>query len=168
MKRKALGAVIAQAAQAGIGLLLQILVARLLGIDEYGRFAILYGVVIVATAVVTGLIGDSLVVLERSQRAIRAGLQAMLLITSAVLAAGAFLTAWLTGFSDALEAAIFAVALAAFAVEEIVRRLLIAHMSFVRTAATDISGFIVALAIILAVNATGTLSLGVFLSLIHI
>ena len=86
MKRKALGAVIAQAAQAGIGLLLQILVARLLGIDEYGRFAILYGVVIVATAVVTGLIGDSLVVLERSQRAIRAGLQAMLLITSAVLA----------------------------------------------------------------------------------
>ena len=72
MKRKALGAVIAQAAQAGIGLLLQILVARLLGIDEYGRFAILYGVVIVATAVVTGLIGDSLVVLERSQRAIRA------------------------------------------------------------------------------------------------
>ena len=164
MKRKALGAVIAQAAQAGIGLLLQILVARLLGIDEYGRFAILYGVVIVATAVVTGLIGDSLVVLERSQRAIRAGLQAMLLITSAVLAAGAFLTAWLTGFSDALEAAIFAVALAAFAVEEIVRRLLIAHMSFVRTAATDISGFIVALAIILAVNATGTLSLGVFLA----
>lgn len=164
MKRKALGAVIAQAAQAGIGLLLQILVARLLGIDEYGRFAILYGVVIVATAVVTGLIGDSLVVLERSQRAIRAGLQAMLLVTSAVLAAGAFLIAWLTGFSDVLEAALFAVALAAFAVEEIVRRLLIAHMSFVRTAVTDLAGFLVALAIILTVNATGTLSLGAFLA----
>lgn len=164
MKRKALGAVIAQAAQAGIGLLLQILVARLLGIDEYGRFAILYGVVIVATAVATGLIGDSLVVLDRSQRAIRAGLQAMLLVTSAVLAAGAFLIAWLTGFSDPLEAALFAIALAAFAVEEIVRRLLIAHMSFVRTAVTDLSGFVVALAIILAVNATGTLSLGAFLA----
>lgn len=163
MKRKALGAVIAQAAQAGIGLLLQILVARLLGIEEYGRFAILYGVVIVATAVVTGLVGDSLVVLERSQRSIRAGLEAMLLATSVVLAIGSFLIAWLTGFSDAWESALFAVALAAFAVEEIVRRLLIAHMSFVRTATTDLSGFLVALAIILTVHVTGTLSLAAFL-----
>jgi len=163
MKRKALGAVIAQAAQAGIGLLLQILVARLLGIEEYGRFAILYGVVIVATAVVTGLIGDSLVVLDRSQRALRAGLEAMLLLTSIVLAVGAFLVAWLTGFSDVWESALFAVALAAFAVEEIVRRLLIAHLSFVRTALTDAAGFLVALAIILTVHFTGTLSLAAFL-----
>lgn len=163
MKRKALGAVIAQAAQAGIGLLLQILVARLLGIEEYGRFAILYGVVIVATAVVTGLVGDTLVVLDRSRRVIRAGLEAMLLMTSVVLAVGAFLIAWLTGFSDVLESALFAVALAAFAVEEIVRRLLIAHMSFVRTAMTDVSGFVVALAIILVVHLTGTLSLAAFL-----
>lgn len=163
MKRKALGAVIAQAAQAGIGLLLQILVARLLGIEEYGRFAILYGVVIVATAVVTGLIGDSLVVLDRSQRALRAGLEAMLVLTSIVLAVGAFLIAWLTGFSDPWESALFAVALAAFAVEEIVRRLLIAHLSFVRTALTDAVGFVVALAIILTVHFVGTLSLATFL-----
>lgn len=163
MKRKALGAVIAQAAQAGIGLLLQILVARLLGIEEYGRFAILYGVVIVATAVVTGLVGDSLVVLDRSKHAIRAGLEAMLLATSVALAVGSFLIAWLTGFSDAWESALFALALAAFAIEEIVRRLLIAHLSFVRTAITDVSGFVVALAIILTVNATGTLSLAAFL-----
>lgn len=163
MKRKALGAVIAQAAQAGIGLLLQILVARLLGIEEYGRFAILYGVVIVATAVVTGLIGDSLVVLDRSQRALRAGLEAMLVLTSIVLAVGAFLIAWVTGFSDPWESALFAVALAAFAVEEIVRRLLIAHLSFVRTALTDAVGFVVALAIILTVHFAGTLSLATFL-----
>ncbi|MER7447370.1 hypothetical protein [Microbacterium sp. NPDC097977] len=163
MKRKALGAVIAQAAQAGIGLLLQILVARLLGIEEYGRFAILYGVVIVATAVVTGLVGDSLVVLERSQRAIRAGLELMLLITSVLLAVGSFLIAWLTGFSDVLESALFALALAAFAVEEIVRRMLIAHLSFVRTALTDLAGFVVALAVILTVHVTGTLTLAAFL-----
>ena len=163
MKRKALGAVIAQAAQAGIGLLLQILVARLLGIEEYGRFAILYGVVIVATAVVTGLVGDSLVVLDRSKRTIRAGLEAMLLATSVALAIGSFLIAWLTGFSDAWESALFALALAAFAVEEIVRRLLIAHMSFVRTAITDVAGFVIALAIILTAHFTGTLSLAAFL-----
>lgn len=163
MKRKALGAVIAQAAQAGIGLLLQILVARLLGIEEYGRFAILYGVVIVATAVVTGLVGDSLVVLDRSQRPIRAGLEAMLLASSAVLAVGSFLIAWLTGFSDAGESALFALALAAFAVEEIVRRMLIAHLLFIRTAITDVAGFVVALAIILTVHVTGTLTLAAFL-----
>ncbi|MFJ4223999.1 hypothetical protein [Microbacterium sp. NPDC089695] len=163
MKRKAVGAVIAQAAQAAIGLLLQILVARLLGIEEYGRFAILYGVVIVATAVVTGLVGDSLVVLDRASRSIRAGLQAVLLVTATLLAIGAFLIAWLTGFSDAVEALVFAVALAAFAVEEIVRRLLIAHMSFVRTAVTDVCGFVVALAIILGVHLADALSLTTFL-----
>jgi len=119
--------------------------------------------VIVATAVVTGLVGDSLVVLDRSKHVIRAGLEAMLLATSVALAVGSFLIAWLTGFSDAWESALFALALAAFAIEEIVRRLLIAHMSFVRTAITDVSGFVVALAIILTVNATGTLSLAAFL-----
>ncbi len=164
MKRKAVGAIIAQAAQAGIGLLLQVLVARLLGIEEYGRFAILYGVVIVATAVVTGLIGDTLVVLDRSQRGIRAGLEAMLLLTAVVLAVGAFAIAWATGFSDAVEAALFALALAAFAIEEIVRRLLIAHMSFVRTALIDVAGFAVALTIIVAVHLSGVLTLAVFLA----
>lgn len=163
MKRKAVGAVIAQAAQAAIGLLLQILVARLLGIEEYGRFAILYGVVIVATAVVTGLVGDSLVVLDRGRRAIRAGLEAMLLMTAVLLGVGAFAISRLTGFSDAIESLVFAVALAAFAVEEIVRRLLIAHMSFVRTAVTDVCGFLVALVVILAVHVTGHLTLAAFL-----
>ncbi|MFT4258394.1 lipopolysaccharide biosynthesis protein [Microbacterium sp.] len=164
MKRKALGAVIAQGVQAATGLLLQILVARLLGIEEYGRFAILYGVVIVATAVVTGLIGDSLVVLDRSQRRVRAGLESMLVLTSVVLAVGAFTIAWSSGFSGFWEALVFAVALAAFAVEEIVRRMLIAHMSFLRTAATDVCGFLIALILILTIQLTGTLSLAAFLA----
>lgn len=166
MKRQAVGAIIAQAVQALIGLLIQILVARLLGIDDYGRFAILYGVVILATAVVTGLVGDSLVVLDRSQRTVRAGLEAMLLASSVVLGIGAFLVAWGTGFSSALEALLFAVALAAFSIEEIVRRLLIAHMSFIRAAITDVSGFVVAFGVILAAQLAGILTLSFFLAAI--
>lgn len=166
MKRQAVGAIIAQAVQALIGLLIQILVARLLGIDDYGRFAILYGVVILATAVVTGLVGDSLVVLDRSQRIVRGGLEAMLLASSMVLGVAAFLVAWGTGFSSALEALLFAVALAAFSIEEIVRRLLIAHMSFIRAALTDVSGFVVAFGVILAAQLTGILTLSFFLAAI--
>ncbi|WEK61990.1 MAG: hypothetical protein P0Y60_04310 [Candidatus Microbacterium colombiense] len=166
MKRQAVGAIIAQAVQALIGLLIQILVARLLGIDDYGRFAILYGVVILATAVVTGLVGDTLVVLDRSQRAVRAGLELMLIAASAVLGLAAFLIAWATGFSSALEALLFAIALAAFSIEEIVRRLLIAHMSFLRVAITDICGFLVALVVIIVPALSGALTLSFFLGAI--
>jgi len=163
MKRKAMGAVLAQAAQSIAALGLQILVARLLGIEEYGRFAILYGVVVVATAVVTGLVGDSLVVLERSDRSIRAGLEIMLMATVAVVAVVAGVLTGATGFGSGSESVLFAVALAAFVTEEIVRRLLMAHMAFPRVMAADLSGFFVVLIVVLSAQAMGALSLGVVL-----
>jgi O-antigen/teichoic acid export membrane protein len=39
MKKKALSAIAAQGVQAGISFVLQILVLRTLGVDDYGRFA---------------------------------------------------------------------------------------------------------------------------------
>src|SRR5690606_20718302 len=127
MKGKAVGAIAAQSVQALISFALQVLVARLLGIDDYGRFALLYGVVVLATGVVTGLVGDSLVVLDRADRRIRGALEATLLVVSVPLALVAGTIVWITGFSSPVEALLFSVALVAFVVEEIVRRLLMAE-----------------------------------------
>lgn len=159
MKRKAGGAVLAQAVQALISLSLQILVIRLLGVAEYGRFAILYGVIVLASAAITGLVGDSLVVLDRNDRRVRAGLELVLVSIAVLLAGGAGLVVGWTGFGMPSEAAIFAVALMAFGVEEVVRRLLMANMSFSRVAAADLSGFGVALAVVLIAHGAGALSL---------
>ncbi|WP_157556943.1 hypothetical protein [Microbacterium laevaniformans] len=166
MKRKALGAIAAQAAQAAVSLALQILVARLLGIADYGRFAILYGVIVLASGVVTGLVGDALIVLDRADRRIRAGLEVWLAIaaaTSAVIAAAA---AAASGFASPAEAGLFALAMIAFVVEEIVRRLLMAGYAFSRVIAADLTGFVVSLALLAAAAAVQALSLGAFLGVI--
>lgn len=161
---KAFGAVIAQGIQAAVSFALQILVARLLGIDELGRFAILYGVLVLATAVVTGLVGDSLVVLDRTDPRVRGGLLLTLVTVVFGLSVVAILVAALSGFADPVTALLFGAAVAAFTVEEIVRRLLMAHMRFIRVALIDFLGFEVAIIVILLSSAS--LSLGVFLGAI--
>jgi len=166
VKRQAAGAIAAQAAQAAISLALQILVARLLGIADYGRFAILYGVVVVASGVVTGLIGDTLVVLDRSNRRIRAGLEVWLAMTSLTTATVVAAVAAATGFTSAAEALVFGAALVAFVVEEVIRRLLMAGYAFGRVIAADLSGFAVSVAVLAAAAALAPLSLTAFLGAI--
>lgn len=163
MKGRAFSAVSAQAAQALISFVLQILVARLLGIDQLGRFAIIYGVIIVATAVITGLVGDSLVVLDRTDRSIRAGLQVLLIVAAGLLAAGSSLIVAITGFGSAAEAALLGLALAAFGTEEIVRRLLMAHLRYERVIIADASGFLLVLTVVVLAELSGSLSLAVVL-----
>lgn len=166
VKRKALGAIAAQAAQAAVSLALQILVARLLGIADYGRFAILYGVIVLASGVVTGLVGDALVVLDRADRRVRAGLEVWLVVTALTSAALAAVVAAGTGFANPGEAGLFALAMAAFVVEEIVRRLLMAGYAFARVIAADLTGFVVSLGLLAGVASTQTLSLSAFLGAI--
>ncbi|WP_121189815.1 hypothetical protein [Microbacterium sp. AG790] len=166
MKRKALGAIAAQAAQAAVSLALQILVARLLGIADYGRFAILYGVIVLASGVVTGLVGDALIVLDRADRRIRAGLEVWLAIAAATSAALAAAVAAASGFASPAEAGLFALAMIAFVVEEIVRRLLMAGYAFPRVIAADLTGFVVSLAVLAGAAAVQALSLGAFLGAI--
>ncbi|RKS90040.1 O-antigen/teichoic acid export membrane protein [Microbacterium sp. AG790] len=166
VKRKALGAIAAQAAQAAVSLALQILVARLLGIADYGRFAILYGVIVLASGVVTGLVGDALIVLDRADRRIRAGLEVWLAIAAATSAALAAAVAAASGFASPAEAGLFALAMIAFVVEEIVRRLLMAGYAFPRVIAADLTGFVVSLAVLAGAAAVQALSLGAFLGAI--
>lgn len=163
MKRFALAAVTAQGVQAVVSFVLQILVLRLLGVSDYGRFAILYGVIVLAMALVSGLVGDSLVVLHREQRGIRAALELMTLWTSAGVAVLAVSAALLTGFVDAVEAVAFGVALILFTAMEVVRRLLVAHLRFIRAAMGDVIGFICAMAVVLPFWQGRGLALSAFL-----
>src|SRR6478752_8997892 len=77
-----LGGISAQLSQALGSLVLQVVAARMLGADGLGAFAVLYGVIIMATAVCTGFVGDSLTVLDRGRGDIRAALQNWLLVLS--------------------------------------------------------------------------------------
>jgi len=166
VKSRALGAIVAQGAQAGISFVLQVLVARTLGIDELGRFAILYGVIVVVTGIVTGVVGDSLVVLDRGQGRIRWALQGTTIALAAsggVIGAAVFLA---VGLIDPLEAALFALATAMFTAEEVMRRLLMAHFAFFRVVAADLGGFAIALAIVFGVGVTAGFSLALFLGAI--
>lgn len=163
VKGRALSAVSAQAAQAIVSFALQIVVARLLGIDQLGRFAILYGIIIVATAVITGLVGDSLVVLDRADRAVRAGLQSLLIAAAGCLAIGAALVVAITGFGTAAESVLLGLALATFGTEEIIRRLLMAHLRYERVILADLSGFVVVLVVVATAELSGVLSLAVVL-----
>ncbi|TDN90834.1 hypothetical protein [Microbacterium sp. BK668] len=166
MRRKAVGGIAAQSVQALISLVLQIMVSRILGIEDFGQFAILYGVIVLATAVITGLVGDTLVVLERGRGPIRAGLEVTLALVTALAAIAAGVLAGATGFLPPVEALLFALALAAFAVEEIVRRLLMASLAFPRVIAADSTGFVVALIVLGGVWLVQPLTLGAFLGAI--
>lgn len=160
----ALRAIVAQGAQAAVSFALQLLVLRALGVNELGRFAVLYGVLVLATAIVTGLVGDALVVLDRSTPTVRAGLAVMLYIAVVIIAVLAAFISAVTGFVTGWEAGFFGAAIAAFCVEEIVRRLLMTHMMFLRVALIDLLGFTIALAVIFA--ASSILSLAVILGAI--
>lgn len=160
---RALGALLAQGAQAGVSFVLQVLVARLLGIEELGRFAILYGVIVIATGIVSGVVGDSLVVLDRADAAVRWALQATALALSAAAGLVGGVVFLAVGLVSPVEALLFAVATAAFTCEEVLRRLLMAHFAFLRVVAADLGGFAVGLALIIAVSLAAEPSLALVL-----
>ena len=90
-----------------------------------------------ATGVCTGFVGDTLTVLDRGRRDIRAALQNWLLVLSLAGAAVAYLIAVLGGFLTAGSALVFAGATAVFLIEDALRRLLMANLRFWRIVAID-------------------------------
>ena len=75
--RSATGAVGAQLMQALASLVLSIAAARALGADGLGVYGLISGGLVLTCAIATGLIGDSLTVLDRKGPHVRAGLQSV-------------------------------------------------------------------------------------------
>jgi O-antigen/teichoic acid export membrane protein len=153
-RRNALGAVAAQFSQAIGSFLLHALAYRYGGKDGLGEFALLYGIVILATAVVTGLVGDPLTVLDRSEPTVRRGLQrwlaSMALILSTVFCSGT----WATGTLSGGAAIVFGATLAVFVVEDTVRRLMMSTLRFGGLVAIDLTSLVVSVGVVVVAHGT--------------
>ena len=163
VRSDATGAMVAQLWQAAGSFALQIVAAHLLGATGLGAFALCFGVIVLATALVGGVVGDSLTVLDRDDRGIRAGLEwwALLLILGSSLAGSVALV--LTDFLTVSQAAVFGVASVLFQTEEIIRRLFMAELRFWRLVVIDTISLAGALATIGVSAAVGTVSLSTLL-----
>lgn len=159
------GAVAAQVSQAVASLVLQVLVSRTLGEVGLSTYALLYGGVVLATAVVTGLVGDTLTVADRSLAPVRAGLAWWALVSAGALAAAAVALALALGGAAVGVAGALALgaAVAAFVLEDCLRRLLMAGERFWRLVAVDGAALVGALATVVALHAAGRLTLTGFL-----
>ncbi|MDN4612596.1 hypothetical protein [Arthrobacter burdickii] len=106
---------------------------------DVGLFSLLYGFFVLGSGLVSGFVGDSVTVLDRSARDIRAALQAWFLLlagSSSVLLAAASHVLGLTGPAQSL---ILGLAAFAFISEEIVRRLLMIDLKFGRVTLVDLA-----------------------------
>jgi O-antigen/teichoic acid export membrane protein len=162
------GAIAAQGAQALASFVLQIAVARLLGITALGAFAILYGVVVLASGIVTGFVGDSLVVLDRRSAPIRSALQQFAVLLAVGTGAIAAVVTALLHFVAPAEALLFALAITAFCLEEVVRRTLMADLLFWRVAAIDSAGLVVTMTVVGVIASQHALTLEAFLGALTI
>ena len=145
---RALGAMVAQVWQAVGSFGLQLLAAWLLGASGLGVLSLCLSIIILATAVVSGMVGDSLVILDRRDRAVRAGLQVWALALAAASFAGTMLALPLSGLLTPVEALLMGLALVAFQLEELVRRVLMATLRFWRLLVIDSAAVVTALALV--------------------
>ena len=148
LRSRALGAMVAQVWQAIGSFGLQLLAAWLLGAAGLGTLSLCLSIIILATAVASGMIGDSLVILDRHDRRIRAGLQFWTLVLAGVSLVGTVVVLPLTGLLSPLEAVLMAGALVTFQVEELVRRIFMATMRFWRLVIIDSAAAVTALGIV--------------------
>ena len=143
-----LAAIAAQGSQAAGSLLLQVVAARTLGITGLGQFGLLYGILVLATAISSGFVGDSLTVLDRGSSDVRAALQNWLVIVALVGALLCSMGVWVTGFVTKQDAVAFGVATFVFLIEDAIRRLLMASLRFWRIVVVDTMSLLV-LAVVL-------------------
>lgn len=140
--QRLLPATLAAAAQClqAVGSLLLILVAsRFLDVQDLGLFSILYGLFVLGSGLVSGFVGDSSTVLDRSDRRIRGGLEAWFLIMAGSAAMLIALAGPFLGFTSPLHCLVIGLAGLAFMGEEIVRRQLMIGLSFGRVTLVDLS-----------------------------
>ena len=137
MSRRPLGAIASQMIVAGTTLLIALVVLRELGATGLGTFSLLFGILITINSVQTGWIGDSLTVLDRFDAGIRRALFQSQAIAVVVIFTVTWALALLVDSVDATTAILFGLASVAWALEETMRRLLIARREFWKLVAND-------------------------------
>ena len=136
-------------------LVLSIAAAHALGAHGLGVFGLLSGGVTLATAIATGLVGDSLTVLQRGTKHVRAGLQIVALSVSVALGAASAASCWAGGLLSWRLSLLFGLGSAVFVFEEFFRRLLMASLRFWSVMITDSSSLFATVAWLMVAAAVG-------------
>jgi O-antigen/teichoic acid export membrane protein len=131
--------VISQGLTAGTSLLLQMAAARGLGLDQYGVFALFLSLLVSATALYAGYVGDSLAVLDRHDRTTRSALSAAALTALLLVFAVGVGSVLVVRSGDWAGGVVYAAMLVAWLVEETFRRLLIARLEFWKLVVNDLA-----------------------------
>lgn len=132
-----IAAVVAQGCQALGAFGLQLLAVRLLGAGGLGQFSLCLGFMVLTAALISGVVGDSLVILDRRDRATRGGLQFWTLALTGLSFSVTVAALPLSGLLDGREALVMGFALVVFQLEELTRRLLMASLQSWRLVAVD-------------------------------
>ncbi|GAA2795904.1 hypothetical protein [Saccharopolyspora taberi] len=151
--------VLSQGITAGTSLVLQILAARALGLAEFGAFALLLALLVTASGLYTGGVGDALAVLDRHDPATRAGIAASALGCWALCLAVAVGTALVVAEGEPWVAAAFAAMVVLRLAAETARRLLMARLEFWRLVVNDTAHLVVTLVAVGIFAATGRITL---------
>lgn len=165
---RAAAAVFAAFWQAAGSFVLQVIAAHLLGAKGLGVFALCLGVIVLMTAFTNGFVGDSLTVLDRQDRRVRAGLQAWTLTLALLGPVVTGTVLWASGTFGGVEAGAFVVAASLFQVEEVARRLLMACLQFWRLVFVDGTAVLVAIGTVVIAHTWATITLGVFLAAVAV
>lgn len=131
------GALAAPFVQASSSLVLQVIAIRELGAEGFGVYALLYSGVLMAMALSNGLVGDSFTVLDRRDPRLRGALLVVGVASTLLVGGIGFVVAWATGLLSGPLAALFAVAMMAFLVENLFRRVLMSVLMFWRLVMVD-------------------------------
>jgi hypothetical protein len=155
----------AQFSQAVTSLLFALLGLRVLSAADFAVLGLLLGGLVLSTAVMTGFVGDSLTVLDRRDPRVRGALQWSALVLSLGLLAAATGVTAASGLLGAGTALLFGCGVAAFTLEDIGRRLLMANLRFWSVVAVDLVYALVAGAVLgLSARGPGALGLEDFLA----
>lgn len=154
----------AQFSQALGSLLLSVAALRTLEAAAFGVLALLLGSLVLATALMTGFVGDTLTVHDRAEDRVRAGLQAWTVVIAGGLVVIGGVSTWCAHLLTVQQAVLFALALGTFVLEEVARRLLMATLRFWSLVIVDLSYLVTAaLVMVAALRGRGHLVLSDFL-----
>jgi O-antigen/teichoic acid export membrane protein len=162
LRGRATAAVLGQGTQALAGLVLQVAAARLLGAGGLAVFALAYGALVLLTAVSSGMVGDSLTVLDRQDRSVRAGLHVWTAIVCAAAGLAGALAALISGLVPVWAGLLLAPACAAFVVEDTLRRLLMATGRYTALPVVDLTSLVGTMSALGLAALSGGVTLGSF------
>lgn len=162
LRAPAAGALGAQVVQALGNFVVQVFAARELGASGIGTYALLFGAVLMATALSSGLVGDSLTVLDRRETAVRSALWSLAWLVIAVSTMAAFVVGTV-GISWSVGV-LFATAMGSYVLADLGRRLLMARLHFWALANVDCVALVATCAVLGTAAWIGPLQLEHFLA----